>query len=106
MQTKLNIKKGDLVRVISGEARGKEGKVLSVDRTKMRASVEGLKITKRSTKPNAKQPNGGIVEKEGNIHISNLMVVVGGKVTRIGHSVDTKTGRTVRVAIKTKEVIK
>jgi large subunit ribosomal protein L24 len=106
MQTKLNIKKGDLVRVISGEARGKEGKVLSVDRNKMRAAVEGVNLTKRHTKPNAKQPNGGIVEKEGTIHISNLMVVVGGKVTRIGHSVDAKTGRTTRVAIKTKEVIK
>jgi large subunit ribosomal protein L24 len=106
MQVKLNIKKGDLVRVLSGEARGKEGKVLSVDRVKMRATVEGVNITKRHTKPNAKQPNGGIVEKEGTIHVTNLMVVVGGKVTRIGHSVDTKTGRTVRVATKTKEVIK
>jgi large subunit ribosomal protein L24 len=106
MQTKVNIKKGDLVRVLSGEARGKEGKVLSVNRTKMRATVEGLNITKRHTKPNAKQPNGGIVEKEGAIHVSNLMVVVGGKVTRIGRKTDEKTGKTVRVSVKTKEVIK
>lgn len=103
---KLKLKKDDLVRVISGNARGQEGKIVSIDLKKLRAVVEGVNMISKHTKPNAKSPNGGIVKQEGSIHISNLMLVVGGKVTRIGRQVNEKTGKIERIAKKTKEVIK
>lgn len=103
---KLKLKKDDLVRVISGNARGQEGKIVSIDLKKLRAIVEGVNLISKHTKPNAKSPNGGIVKQEGSIHISNLMLVVGGKVTRVGRQVNDKTGKIERIAKKTKEVIK
>ena len=103
---KLKLKKDDLVRVISGNARGQEGKIVSIDLKKLRAVVEGVNMISKHTKPNAKSPNGGIVKQEGSIHISNLMLVVGGKVTRVGRQVNEKTGKIERIAKKTKEVIK
>lgn|ERR1700740_3508405 len=103
---KLKLKKDDLVRVISGNARGQEGKIVSIDLKKLRAVVEGVNMISKHTKPNAKSPNGGIVKQEGSIHISNLMLVVGGKVTRVGRQVNDKTGKIERIAKKTKEVIK
>jgi len=104
MQKKLHIKKGDTVVVISGDHKGKQGVVLSVDREKNRAKVEGLNLIKKHTKPSAKNPQGGIVEEEGGIHVSNLMLMVGGKATRIGRK---KEGdKTVRYSKKSKEVIK
>lgn len=103
---KLKLKKDDLVKVISGNARGQEGKIVSIDVKKMRAVVEGVNMISKHTKPNAKSPNGGIVKQEGSIHISNLMLVVGGKVTRVGRQVNEKTGKIERIAKKTKEVIK
>lgn len=72
VMVKLHIKKGDTVYVNSGENKGVSGKVLSVDREKMRAVVEGVNMVKKSTKPNAKNPQGGIIEKEAPIHISKL----------------------------------
>lgn len=105
MQKKLHIKVGDTVKVLSGESKGQEGKVLTIDRNKERATVEGLNIVKRHTKPSASEPQGGIVEKEGGIHISNLMVVVKGKPTRIGRKENAK-GKLVRYSIKTGEEIK
>lgn len=105
MQKKLHIKVGDTVKVLSGESKGQEGKVLTIDRNKERATVEGLNIVKRHTKPSASEPQGGIVEKEGGIHISNLMVVVKGKATRIGRKENAK-GKLVRYSIKTGEEIK
>jgi large subunit ribosomal protein L24 len=104
MQKKLHIKKGDTVVVIAGEAKGKQGVVISVDRTKSRAIVEGVNVVKRHTKPDAKNPQGGIVEKEAGIHISNLKVVVGGTPTRIKR--EEKEGKNVRVSKKSGEVIK
>ena len=68
----LNVKKGDLVVVNSGECKGKTGKVLSVNLEKKTAIVEGLNMVKKSTKPNAKNPQGGIIEKEAPIHVSKL----------------------------------
>ena len=68
----LNVKKGDNVVVNSGENKGKTGKVLSVNVEKKTAIVEGLNIVKKSTKPNAKYPQGGIIEKEAPIHVSKL----------------------------------
>lgn len=104
MQKKLHIKKGDNVIVIAGEFKGKEGKIISVDREKNRAKVEGLNIIKKHSKPSAKSPQGGIIEEEAGIHISNLMLVVGGKPTRIGRK--TEGNKTVRYSKKTQEVIK
>lgn len=103
---KLKIKKGDNVKVIAGDAKGQEGKVLSVDKEKMRALVEGVNMVSRHTKPNAKSPQGGIVKKESSIHLSNLMLVVDGKATRIGRKMDDKTNKLVRFSKKTGEVIK
>lgn len=105
MQKKLHIKVGDTVKVLSGESKGQEGKVLTIDRNKERATVEGVNIVKRHTKPSASEPQGGIVEKEGGIHISNLMVVVKGQATRIGRKENAK-GKLVRYSIKTGEEIK
>ena len=105
MQVKLHIKVGDTVRVISGESKGQEGKILKVDRTKMRAIVEGVNIVKKHSKPSASDPQGGIIEKEAGLHISNLMVVVTGQATRIGRKFDDK-GNLVRYSKKSGEVIK
>jgi large subunit ribosomal protein L24 len=105
MQKKLHIKIGDTVKVLSGESRDQEGKVLSIDRKKERATVEGVNVVKRHTKPSASEPQGGIIEKEGGIHISNLMVVVKGQATRIGRKLNDK-GKLVRYSKKSGEEIK
>lgn len=104
MQKKLHIKKGDTVKVLAGESKGKEGIVLSVDRTKMRALVEGVNIIKKHSKPSAANPQGGILEQEAPIHISNLMVVVNGTPTRVGRK--EVNGKVVRVSKKSGEEIK
>ena len=104
MQKKLHIKVGDTVKVISGESKGQEGKIASIDREKMRATVSGVNMIKKHNKPSAANPQGGIEEKEGTIHISNLMVVAGGVATRIGRK-DEK-GKLVRYSKKSGEVIK
>jgi large subunit ribosomal protein L24 len=104
MQKKLHIKVGDTVKVLSGEARGQEGKVLSIDRNKERVVVEGVNVVKRHTKPSAANPQGGIVEKEAGLHISNLMVVHNGEATRVGRR-ENKDGKLVRFAKKTGEEI-
>lgn len=103
---KLILKKGDTVKVISGESRGQEGKIISIDTKKNRAIVEGVNLVSKSEKPNAKNTNGGITKKEGSIHISNLMFVEGGKTVRLGRRTDEKTGKTVRYSKKTKEALK
>lgn len=103
---KFHIKKDDTVKVIAGENKGDEGKVLEVYPDKNKALVEGVNIVKRHTKPNAATPNGGIVEKEAPIHLSNLMLVdpKTGETTRTGRKdVD---GKLVRYSKKTGEVIK
>ncbi|NBR13010.1 MAG: 50S ribosomal protein L24 [Flavobacteriales bacterium] len=105
MQKKLHIKVGDTVKVISGESKGQEGKVLTIDRNKMRAVVEGVNMIKKHNKPSASNPQGGIEEKEGTIHISNLMVVVNGEPSRIGRKLNDK-GNLVRFSKKSGEVIK
>ena len=103
---KFHIRKDDTVKVITGEYKGDEGKVLEVYPEKNRALVEGVNIVKRHTKPNATHPNGGIVEKEAPIHLSNLMLVdpKTGETTRIGRKEDG--GKLVRYSKKTGEVIK
>jgi large subunit ribosomal protein L24 len=99
------IKKGDTVKVISGSSKGQQGRVLNVDRKSMRATVEGVNLISKHTKPNAANPDGGIIKKEGSIHISNLMLVDGnGSATRV--SFEMREGKKVRVSKKSKEVIK
>ena len=105
MQKKLHIKIGDTVKVLSGESRDQQGTVLSIDRTKERVIVEGVNVVKRHTKPSASEPQGGIVEKEGSIHLSNLMVVVKGQASRIGRKLNDK-GKLVRYSKKSGEEIK
>ncbi|WP_290246056.1 50S ribosomal protein L24 [Muribaculum intestinale] len=104
---KLHIKKGDTVAVIAGEDRGKQGRVLSVDAAKNRAIVEGVNIVKKSTKPSAKHPQGGIIEMEAPINLSNINLVdpKTGKPTRVGVRVNDK-GEKVRFAKKSGEEIK
>jgi large subunit ribosomal protein L24 len=75
MMTKLKIKSGDVVRVIAGDHKGTEGKVLRVNREKNNAIVEGANMVSKHTKPSAKNPQGGIVKKEAPIHISNLTLL-------------------------------
>ena len=103
---KLHVKKGDTVKVIAGEDKGRTGKVLKVYPEKNRAIVEGMNIVKKHTKPNARNTQGGIVEQEASIHISNLMVMDGKQATRIGRRIDEKTGKLVRYSKKTGEEIK
>jgi len=104
--SKIKLKKGDTVKVISGEARGQQGKIVTIDLQKMRAIVEGVNMISKSEKPNAKNTNGGITKKEGSIHISNLMFVEGGKTVRIGRKINEKTQKLERVSSKTKEAVK
>ena len=104
---KLHIKKGDTVLVISGNDRGKQGRVLDIDIEKKRAIVEGVNMVKKHTRPNADNPKGGIIESEAGVHISNLKVIDGkGNATRVGRQKDEKTGKIIRYSKKSGEVIK
>jgi large subunit ribosomal protein L24 len=105
MQKKLHVKVGDTVRVLNGESKGQEGKILKIDRVKLRAIVEGVNMIKKHNKPSATSPQGGIVEKEGTIHISNLMVVINGVPSKTGRKLNDK-GQLVRYSKKSGEVIK
>src|ERR1700761_9144688 len=104
---KLKIRKGDLVKVIAGDSKGSQGKILEIITDKGRAIVEGANMVSKHTKPNAANPNGGIVKKEAAIHISNLMLVdpKSGKPTRVGRK-RNDAGKLVRVAKTTGEEIK
>ena len=99
----LKIKKGDTVKVIAGKDSGKEGKVVSVDVKGGKVVVEGINMITKHAKPSQANPNGGIVQKEAAIDISNVMLVVNGKATRVGFEI--KDGKKVRVAKATGEVI-
>ena len=107
MSVKLHIKKGDTVCVIAGDNKGQQGKVLKVEVSKQRAIVEGVNLVKKATKPNAKNPQGGIVEQEAPIHISNLQVLdpQSGKPSRVGRRANAE-GKLVRYAKKSGEEIK
>ncbi len=106
MAVKLKLKKGDKVVVISGEHKGQQGIILSVDREKNRATVEGVNMISRHTKPSAQFPDGGIIKKEAPIHISNLMLLTpkNGTASRVGRKVED--GKIVRYAKKTGEILK
>ncbi|MCM1482787.1 MAG: 50S ribosomal protein L24 [Muribaculaceae bacterium] len=105
--SKLHIKKGDTVYVLSGEDRGKTGRVLKVLVTKGRAIVEGINIVTKAAKPSAKHPQGGLVKMEAPVHISNLSLVdpKSGKPTRVGYRLNEQ-GKKVRYAKKSGEEIK
>jgi large subunit ribosomal protein L24 len=105
---KLKIKKNDTVVVLAGTSKGKEGKVIKVYPDTNRAIVEGVNMVSKHTKPNAANPQGGIIKQESSINISNLMLVdpKSGEPTRIGKKIDDKTGKLVRFAKKSGEVIK
>ncbi|MCQ2235419.1 MAG: 50S ribosomal protein L24 [Bacteroidales bacterium] len=104
--SKVYIKKGDLVMVIAGDDKNKEGKVLSVDPKNNRAVVEGLNMIKKHVKPSAQNPQGGIVEKEASIHLSNLALIdpESGKATRI--RIKIENGKKVRVSTKSGKEVK
>jgi len=106
-QPKLHIRRGDKVRVLAGDDKGKEGKVLEVDRKKLRAIVEGVNMMTKHTKPSAGKPEGGITKVESSIHISNLMLIdpSSGQPTRVGRKPDEK-GKLQRYSKKTGEIIK
>ena len=106
-KVKLKIRKGDLVKVIAGNSKGTQGKVLEVITDKGRAIVEGANMVSKHTKPNAATPNGGIVKQEAAIHISNLMLVdpKSGKPTRVGRAKNA-AGKLVRIAKVSGEEIK
>jgi len=106
-QPKLHIRKGDTVKVIAGDDKGKEGKVLEIAAAKNRAIVEGINIVTKHSKPSAGKPEGGIKKMEGTIHISNLMVVdpATGKPTRTGKKLNEKN-KLQRYSKKTGEFIK
>ena len=101
--SKLHIRKNDTVVVLAGSDKGKTGKVLKVDTKKNRVVVEGCNMITKHTKPSMANQNGGIINIEGTIDISNVMLVVDGKATRVGFEV--KDGKKVRVAKKTGKAI-
>jgi large subunit ribosomal protein L24 len=103
---KTRLRKGDRVRVLRGNERGKEGTVLRVDREKNRVVIEGLNVRKRHRKPSALNPEGGIMSFEAPIHASNVMLIdpASGEVTRI-RTRRTAKGESERVAVKSGRVI-
>lgn len=104
-QVKLKIRKGDIVKVMAGDSKGQQGRVLEVILDKRRVLVEGVNMVSKSTKPNAKNTQGGIVKKEMPIHISNVMLIDGkGNTTRVGRRLEA--GKLVRYSKKSQEIIK
>jgi large subunit ribosomal protein L24 len=102
----LRLKKNDMVMIISGENKGQTGRIVRVIPDKNRAVVEGRNMVKRHTKPSQKNQQGGIIDKESPIHLSNLMLVCPktGKATRIGTRI-LENGRRVRFSKKAKELV-
>lgn len=107
----MKLKKGDKVVVIAGKDKGKEGKILLVDRKKNRVIVEGINMVSKHTKPSPANQQGGIIKKENYIDASNVMYLINGEPTRIGYKLtkEVKDGKEVivkqRIAKKTGEVI-
>lgn len=105
-KVKLHVRKGDQVMVIAGKDKGKKGKILAAFPSEGRVLVEGVNIVKRHTRPSQANPQGGIIEKEAPIHVSNVMVLdpKTGEPTRIGKKI-LKDGKKVRYAKKSGEVL-
>jgi large subunit ribosomal protein L24 len=105
MMSKLHIKTGDTVKILSGADNGKTGKITSVVLEKGRAFVEGINMVSKHTKPSAANPQGGIVKREASVHISNLMVVDSkGQASRVGRKLN-EDGKLVRYSKKTGEIL-
>ena len=104
---KIKLRKGDLVKVMAGDSKGSQGKIVEVIKATNRAVVENTNMVSKHTKPNAANPNGGIIKKEAAIHISNLALVdpKSGNTTRIGRKLND-AGKLVRIAKKSGEEIK
>ena len=100
----MNLRKGMLVRVIKGNHKGSEGKLLFVFPKENRAIVEGVNMVKHSVRPTQENPSGGFSEKEAPINLSNLMLVQKGEVTRIGYKI-LDDGSKVRISLKTGQEI-
>ena len=101
---KIKVKTGDQVRVLAGDHKGSEGKIVKLLRSKNLAIVEGVNMVKKHTKPSAQSPQGGIVEKEASIQISNLSLLTSkGEETRVGYRIED--GKKVRFSKKSNEVI-
>ena len=100
MSQKLHVKKGDTVVVISGKEKGKQGEIIAVDIKKERVTVKGLNLVKRHTKPSQANPQGGIIEKEGTIHDSNVMVLDPEQKVPTRTKKVEENGSFVRVAVK------
>lgn len=100
---KLKIKTGDTVKVIAGDHKGEEGKVVKVIFDKNRAIVEGVNMISKHTKPSAENPQGGIVKKEASLHISNLSLVENGVATRVGFRMEGD--KKIRFSKKSNEVL-
>ena len=105
---KIKIRKNDMVMVATGNSKGVKGKVIKVFPKENRAMVEGANIISKHTKPNAANPQGGIIKQESKIHISNLMLIdpASGEPTRVGRRRDEESGKLVRYCKKTGELIK
>ncbi|MEN8186497.1 MAG: 50S ribosomal protein L24 [Bacteroidota bacterium] len=101
--TKLKLKTGDTVKVIAGDHKGEEGKILSIIVAKNKAIVEGVNLVSKHTKPSAQNPQGGIIKKEAPIHISNLMLLEKGEAVKVGFRMEGD--KKVRFSKKSKEVI-
>ena len=106
MINKVNFKKGDNVLVISGDDKGKSGKIVSIFPKKMRVIIEGVNFLKKHNKPTQKVPQGGVIKKEGTLHISNIKLICNkcNKPTSIKRE-RTKEGKRVRVCKKCGEII-
>ena len=101
--SKLKIKTGDTVKVMAGDDKGQEGKVVKILKDKNKAIVEGVNMVSKHTKPSAQNPQGGISKFEAPIHISNLMILEKGETTKVGFRMDGD--KKVRYSKKSKEII-
>ena len=100
----MHVKQGMLVKVISGNHKCQEGKILNVFPGQSRVIIEGVNFRKRASRPTQENPSGGFVEREAPIHISNVMIINNGKPTRIGYKV-LEDGSKIRISKKTREEI-
>ena len=105
---KIKIKKDDVVLVLTGIDKGKKGKIIKVNPVSQRAIVEGVNMVSKHSKPNAANPQGGIIKQESSIHVSNLMLIdpKSGDPTKVGRKLDDKTNKLVRYSKRSGELIK
>ena len=100
----MHVKQGMLVKVISGNHKGKEGKILNVHPSQNKVIIEGVNFRKRASRPTQENPSGGFVEREAPVHISNVMIISNGEPTRIGYKV-LEDGSKIRISKKNNQEI-